>query len=232
MSEQIGRIKSKLEQLKKLDTEFKLFGSHNHRYILNRILPIAVIKKFENKYEIKLPNDYVSFLTEAGNGGAGPFYGLEPFENALFVDLDYKRKDSLLNPSKQFLHTEPWNLDFTPTVTYEKNKEEYSRQTSDFENVYFDNEQMNGTIAICNYGCGVSLNLVVNGKEYGNIWSDDRGSDQGIYPSFELGNKDKIKFLDWYELWLDTSLVGVSVKTPSELLPNDKTGIKPWWKIW
>lgn len=194
MKKKIEQIKDKLELLKSLDKNFSLFGSQRHQYKLNPTLKELTIKQFEDNYKIKLPKEYVLFLTEIGNGGAGPFYGLEPLENSLFDDLDYKRSDSLLNPSKPFLHTKPWNLDFKPTISEEENKEEFEEEYTAFEKVYFDNEQMNGAIAICNYGCGVFLNLIVNGQEYGYIWIDDRGCDNGIYPSSELGNKDRIKF--------------------------------------
>ena len=206
MNEQIERIKTKIGQLKKLDRSYCLFGSQKHKYRLNSTISLEGIRQFEFTHKVTLPNDYVEFLTNVGNGGAGPFYGLEPLSNSLFDDLDYKRPDSLLNPSKPFLHTQPWNLDFKPTVVEEENEEEYEKQLSDFEEKYYDKELMNGVIAICNYGCAVNLNLVINGKEYGNIWTDDRGSDKGILPSFELGNTDKITFLNWYELWLDNSL--------------------------
>src|SRR3954463_3427399 len=109
MNEQLQRIKTKLEELKSLDRGFSLFGSPGHRYKLNRVLPLQIIRQFEETHNVKLPGAYVQFLTELGNGGAGPFYGLEPFENVLFDDLDNKRPNSLLNPAKPFLHTEPWN---------------------------------------------------------------------------------------------------------------------------
>ena len=184
-----------------------------------------------------LPKEYVEFITIIGNGGVGPFYGLEPFENCLFNDLDYKRPNSLLNPSEPFLHTEPWNLDFTTTIDEKENEAEYEKEYSKFEEQYFAKEQMNGVIAICNYGCGVSLNLVVNGQEYGNIWTDYRGSDNGIYPSDELGNKDKISFFNWYELWLDNSLNEIKGKQSlsdkqSETIKIQTEGKKSWWKIW
>jgi hypothetical protein len=123
-----------------------------------------------------LPADYVKFITTIGNGGVGPYYGLEPLENSLFDSLDYKNPESLLNPAKPFLYTEPWNLSFEPTVDVDEKEEEYQRQLNAFEEKYFDNEHRNGVIAICNYGCAVSLNLVVNGQEFGNIWTDDRGA--------------------------------------------------------
>jgi hypothetical protein len=196
MNEQLERIKNKIAQLKKLDRNYALFGSVKHKYQLNPTLSIDKIREFELTHNIFLPNGYANFLTHIGNGGAGPFYGLEPLENALFDDLDYKRPDSLLNPGKPFPHTKPWNLQFQSLVDEDENEEEYEKQLSGFQEKYYNNEHMNGVIAICNFGCAVSLNLVVNGQEYGNIWTDDRGSDNGIYPSQELGNKDGITFLD------------------------------------
>jgi hypothetical protein len=226
MDEQLEKIKNKLELLRKLDKRCSLFGSSTHRYQLNPPLSIENVRRFELEQSITLPTDYVKFFTIIGNGGAGPFYGLEPIENSLFDDLDYKRPDSLLNPAKPFLHSKPWNLDFEPTVDEEENEEEYQIQFDQFQEKYYDREQMNGVIAICNYGCAVNLHLVVNGQEYGHIWTDDRGSNNGIYPSHELGNKEKITFLNWYELWLDNSLS----KMREAQTKNEHK--KPWWKLW
>lgn len=115
-------------------------------------------------------------------------------------------------------------MEFTATVDEEANETKYWEEFSAFEEQYFDKEQMNGVVAICNLGCAINLNLVVNGEEFGNIWTDDRGSNKGIFPSYELGNKDKITFLNWYELWLDNSL--------DEMKEKSKLHTTPWWKIW
>jgi len=237
MNEQLNRIKEKIAQLKELDRNYTLFGSQTHRYIVNPTISLNQVREFEAAHNVTLPKGYVAFLTEIGNGGVGPFYGLEPIQGSLYDDLDYKRDGSLLNPSQPFLHTKSWNLAFHPSVDEDQNEEQYENERVEFEEKYFDKEQMNGVLAICNYGCGVSLNLVVNGQEYGNIWTDDRGSDNGIYPSQELGNKEKVGFLDWYELWLDNSIRKIQAKNPKsqkadEKVINQSQDKKPWWKIW
>lgn len=227
MNEQLNRIKNKLRQLKEDDRFYKIFGSQQHRYKLNPTLSSGKIREFELKYNITLPAGYASFLLNIGNGGAGPYYGIEPLENVLFTDLDYKPSELLLNPSKPFLHTKPWNLHFEATVD-ETNDEEYYKQLDAFQKIYFDEEQRNGCIAICNYGCAINFMLVVNGQEYGNIWVNDRANDNGIYPSKHPENEEKISFLDWYELWLDKSEEQVG-RDESKKESIDK---KPWWKIW
>jgi len=203
---QIESIKEKLKLLRKLDSRFSIFGASSHKYELTRPLNLDKIERFETNNGINLPLEYVQFLTKIGNGGAGPFYGLEPLENCLFQDLDYKRADSVLNPSKPFVHTAAWNMKFEATVDHDENEKEYESQLEAFEEKYFDPQHINGAIAICNFGCAIRINLIVNGEEYGNIWTDDRASDNGIYPSRELGNEDRITFLNWYEKWLDNSL--------------------------
>jgi len=232
MNEQIKRIKEKITLLRRLDKGYTVFGSQKHRYLINATVSVGSIREFEEKHRVTLPEGYTRFLTEIGNGGAGPFYGLEQIQDSLCCDLDYKQKSDLLNPGQPFLHTESWNMIFESSVDEEE--DEYENEREKFEEKYFDKEHMNGVLAICNYGCAISLNLVVKGQEYGKMWTDDRGSDNGIHPSYELGNKGSIGFLEWYELWLDNSLEEVNEQL-SLSLQRDKNiagNQKSWWKFW
>lgn len=231
MEEQLDRIKEKIEQLKKIDINFSLFGSNKHKYQLNECISEEVLQNFENNYKVVLPLEYKEFLTKIGNGGVGPAYGLEPFENALFDDLDFKNPNSLLQPNKPFSHTKPWNEEFIPTVNIEDDEEEFEKQYAEF-----NRDLMNGVLSICNFGCGIRINLVVNGLEYGNLWTDDRANEGGIYPSLELGNNNKITFLNWYELWLNNSIKEMNEKYINQNKnPNpepQQENKKPWWKMW
>jgi len=209
LKNQLDRIKQKLETLKELDKNLRLFGADAHEYVLNKPLSKNEIETFEAKYTIRLPEEFAVFYTEIGNGGVGPFYGLTSLENTVFA---YGNTNLLLNPSKPFPYTKNWNMEFIPTINFKENEDEYDKQRKKFDEIYYALEFMNGTLCICNYGCGVLINLVVNGNEYGYLWTDDRSNGNGIYPSFELGNKEKIKFLDWYELWLDNSLSEIQAK--------------------
>ena len=195
-------MKSRLLELRRLDTGCAVFGSARHRYALNPVKTNAEIADFEKRFGIVLPEGYRLFLTTIGNGGAGPYYGLESLENSLFLDLDYKhnRPGELLDPSKPFPFTEPWNLAFDPQAGASRDA-----AYQQFEERYSDDQWVSGLLRICNFGCGVSMNLVVNGREYGNIWVDSRCNDSGIYPDHS-GQVGRMDFLTWYELWLDKSL--------------------------
>ena len=203
MKQKLEALRTKLSQLKEADPAYSVFGTEKHRYLLNPVASDDDLVAFESRFQISLPQGYRAFLLELGNGGAGPYYGLEPIEHGIFADLDYKDKEDLIDPSTPFALEGRWNLDFTGD---RESTDEYSK----FEEEYFDKKWSSGLLRISNFGCGVTINLVVNGSEYGNIWVDDRCNDGGIYPDPYFDQHGRTEFLAWYELWLDKSLKEVS----------------------
>lgn len=206
MEIQILRINKKLEKLRRKDKDFETFGSEKHQYKLNSPKTENELLEFEKTHQIKLPIGYREFLKKIGNGGAGPYYGLETLENSTLDDLDTISNKERIIPSKPFKFEKAWNLDFEKLADL---PEDAYFQQKEITN-YFDKELMNGALRISNFGCGVSLNLIVNGKEYGNIWADDRCNDQGIYPDPYFKKSGRIQFLDWYEYWLNDSLKNIN----------------------
>ncbi len=203
IEKKIGDIRRKLSLLCRKDKGLKVFGASRHQYKLNSILSEEDIQNFEDRFSITLPEEYRKFLLCIGNGGAGPYYGLETLEDSLYADLDYKHPNEFVNPSIEFPFTAPWNMKFEAD---EKDDTAYK----DFEKEYFSEKWETGILRLCNYGCGVYLNLVVNGKEKGHIWVDDRGNDGGIYPDIFFDQEERTTFLDWYLLWLDRSINEIS----------------------
>lgn len=109
--------------------------------------------------------------------------------------------DELNAISDPFLFTEAWNWNYD---WYDDSKDE--DEWAGLEHEYYDPKWFAGMLRISNFGCGVSINLIVKGKSYGEIWTDDRGNSNGIYPDHYFGNSERLGFLYWYELWLDRSL--------------------------
>lgn len=199
INEKINLIKEQLEKLRSLDKTCELFGASRHEYQPNEKLTEDEIQSFENRFSIHLPEEYRAWLLQIGNGGVGPYYGLERLEDSLFADLDRRTKGGFVNPSIPFPLEDAWNMEFDGD---ENSEAEYEA----FENEYFSEKWDSGLLRICNFGCGVSMNLIVNGKEKGNIWVDDRCNDQGIYPDVYFGQTGRTSFLDWYLMWLESSL--------------------------
>jgi hypothetical protein len=197
----LERIKLKLDHLRQIDTSRTVFGAESHQYQLNPCLGEAQVHEFEHTYGIRLPDGYRSFLQTIGNGGAGPYYGIIALELSL---RDWCREEDPLYPSKAFPLRESLDL--------------YRLGSEDDFDQYMTSYYTQGTIDICDYGCGICFLLVVNGPECGNIWVDDRASDGGILMLTQQIDQDiRVDFLTWYENWLDTSIRAVQgVKIESE----------------
>ena len=198
-------VQAKLKKMRHADWCHRKFGSKIHKYKLNPAISEKDVAEFESRHSIRLPDEYRWFITSIGNGGAGPDYGLEPLTHGIYSDLHYGESEGYIDPSMPFVLKEPWNM--------ELNHECSPKERRKFEEEYFSDKWVNGVLRICDRGCGMSINLVVNGPEYGNLWVDDRTSDYGIYP---LNKNKKTTFWSWYSEWLNR--VSGSVEVPSWML--------------
>ena len=145
--QEVLSIKERLCILKEKDKEFRVFGSFTHRYELFPPLSENQVETFEIENQIKLPAEYRLFLTEIGNGGAGPFYGIIKFEKAI----------------DGYTSVQPFKWTNEAVVKLDAN---------DF---YTEGTVYNGVVEICEQGCGSSNILIINGESYGEIWTDSYG---------------------------------------------------------
>jgi len=138
----IAELGDILERLRAADTTLRVFGSRQHRYSLGPTLSEGELVAFELANRIRLPNDYRHFLARLGNGGAGPYYGLERL-NADGQDL-----------SRPFPFT-------TPTDAFDD---------AELERLLDGCDAYPGILEVCHHGSGIFSSLVVNGPTYGTIW--------------------------------------------------------------
>lgn len=82
MSEQFPQkeLAELLEKAREADKDCKQFGAERHRYRWNPPALPADVEAFEREAGVELPEEYRDFLLCAGDGGAGPFYGLFPWK--------------------------------------------------------------------------------------------------------------------------------------------------------
>lgn len=209
-----------LSDLERKDRRRSVFGSAAHDYKLNPPIPVSTIEEFEALHGIRLPDDYRHFVTEIGNGGAGPYYGLFPF-GQVEDGRSWEEGDLIGDVSQPFPHVEAWNLpvsfwDQEPDVSPEMPPEEQHRLVEAWDKVeqehYFNSAIMNGAIPICHLGCGLWQWLVVNGEQKGFVWDDSRSDHGGISPLRDESGR-QMAFSDWYMSWLDESLRKAGVKS-------------------
>ena len=194
-------ILEKLKILKELDTNYKVFGAESHQYNFNSVLTENEFTLFEETHKIKLPEDYRQFLKTIGNGGCGPSFGLFKLETGIY-DIPFNKKQSeIINLNKEFKFTNFWNLEENPKEDYDKWLDEYD-----------DIKWANGMIRINHLGSGMYSNLIISGKEKGNIWIDSRTNEGGIYPSNYYNKAIKNDFLSWYLHWIENSIKELKTK--------------------
>ncbi len=130
-----------LRLLRQSDSQFRVFGSKQHRYRTGAVLSEQQLLAFESANQVVLPEDYRLFLRTVGNGGAGPYYGLQRLDT-LGCDL-----------------SRPFPL----TKTTEGLKTEEMEQIGDWD-------ELPGILELCHQGCAIYFYLVVKGPTYGSIW--------------------------------------------------------------
>jgi hypothetical protein len=80
----LGRIAGKLAAARVMPVPPKAFGAQYHGFKLENPLPEAVLAEFEERHEVALQAAYRLFVTELGDGGAGPGYHLSQLSAACY----------------------------------------------------------------------------------------------------------------------------------------------------
>jgi hypothetical protein len=169
-------ILRRLAELDRRDPGRDIFGSWLHQYKLNPPLPTSVVEAFEGLHGISLPEDYRSFITEEGNGGAGPYYGLCPFGKYGYSPdfFDWDDAGFIGDLSK------PFSFNTTTTV-------------------------VNGAIPICHMGCGYLQWLAIRGEQRGFVWDDLGALGRGMTPVLGASG-NPAAFGEWYMGWVNHSI--------------------------
>lgn len=191
----MDRIVEKLRQARERGAQ--PFGAEKHGMRLRPPLPPDQVAAAEARLGVPLPEEYRAFLTRAGDGGAGPAYGLFSLDDALRQSGVHSVPELL---SLSFRHVEryepeedaEWNA-FWDRVA--------DGQVDEAEKREWPIRERRGALALCHEGCGYLHFLVVTGPARGTMWNDGRCSGFGFAPMH-------VTFLEWYERWLDDVLRG------------------------
>lgn len=176
----IRRILTKLDKVR--HRRLKCFGSDTHRFELRSPASPADVEAFELERSIRLPADFRAFLTTAGDGGAGPYYGIFPLRQLADFAASFSDEPT------DWLAAEPCPL----------HPEFPAPPTPD---ACLDPHLYQGTLLIGTRGCSYETLLIVVGEHTGRIvYVDADGSVPYVCRETD--------FLAWYERWLDELLAG------------------------
>lgn len=203
--EHANYIKNLIKKVAEKDKNYEIFGSKVHQYELNETVSLEWVRAFEKQFQVKLPQEYVFFITKVGNGGVGPYYGIEP----LSLDEDYVKYYS--NLSKPSIYNEDYLQFYNDNITLFENEKRYNAQEDDEESFHKKQEQIyntleNGTLNINNQGCTCDALLVVNGSRAGEMvyidWELDANYPPGLID---------MTFLEWYQGFFEAILAGYDI---------------------
>lgn len=202
------RVKNKLFLAQQVDQNCEGFGSDSHQYQVKSKLSLKSVDALQIQLNCQLPTDYVQFITEIGNGGAGPYYGLVSLDQAVNKYDKYSiNLPCLLSPD---MTAEEWQ-----TLCY------LDDDCSDEEFEEVENKIHQGMIYLGTCGCTYDLMLVVNGSYSGRIvythdWSDD-------LPPYQFSYEHS--FLEWYERWLDEVILGYNTSWFGHRMGGDENAL-------
>ncbi|WP_340608251.1 SMI1/KNR4 family protein [Xenorhabdus bharatensis] len=184
-NDQVKRVRLKLPLALKVDKKFELFAADRHKYELNPPIEMTEIHKWQKRTGAQLPEDFILFLTQIGNGGAGPYYGIARFEDSESRYDQTAALPSILSPT---MSDQEWQA--ISQIDDDCSDEEYDERY---------NLLHQGVFYLGTCGCEYDLLLVITGEYAGRIlythhWCD---SEKPYFFSYEKN------FLDWYERWLD-----------------------------
>ena len=194
--EQIARIKPKIEKARRKDRKLSVFGARSHKYQMNERLTAEELAKWELKTGVRLPEHFALFLTELGNGGAGPYYGVYDIDKAFLNTIDNQGEtegNHLLE--KCSLHPkmtdDEWKSLAAPLIEDED---------QDIANDEYDEalrKVFGGMLKFGTQGCTYDMYIVIEGEHRGRIvYTHDHYEHQFFFVR-------ENNFLDWYERWLD-----------------------------
>lgn len=203
-----------LEQARKIDLEvgkkygsiservftakYTLFGAEKHKYALNPPVDRSLVERAEERYGFSFPRDYFEFITEVGDGGAGPDYGIDPFAEFISESNDmngcaeaYRKSLAVPFSPRKMLPDEVEEYAITTRKDYEKEPERffvYEKENDDYE-WYTDGFYVLGT-----HGCQWDFALVTAGERHGQVFdTDNEGACAFVAGSFE----------EFYGQWLE-----------------------------
>jgi HEAT repeat protein len=183
LQQRIHRILDKLSEAR--TRGLACFGSEKHGFRLNPPLDEADLRRFETAHGIELPADYRAFLQHAGNGGAGPYYGIYPLD--MWNDFVGCVLDEV-PPGDVLSRTSPLRPGFNDGL-----------DTASDAGVL---SACQGTLSIGTQGCAYATQVIVTSPLRGRVAYMD--SDH-FRPPYVVRDHD---FLAWYERWLDELLGG------------------------
>jgi hypothetical protein len=205
----LDRFESQLQLLCGWDTEDE---SRGRQFAMGPLMTEADLQRIEGENGVTLPGEHREFLKRFGDGDVGPGNEFVPLSRALTA-----------NGRLAFALAGPFLGDCSPGARRLSEAERWEALgpvIKEWEAIPKDH----GTLRICEYGCGISAVLILNGSYCGKIWilSGDAAyfgpfgggeplHNEEVDDSQLTDHPKEYTFLEWYGHWLDSQVGGANL---------------------
>lgn len=187
----------------------QIWGAAVHRFHPHPPIAEAELAALEAEHEIRLPADYRAYLTQVGDGGAGPWQGLLPVREAIRQSL----QNSPGGLTKTFRHGRVYHFPGDACRWFQ------FRDPQKHAYVPFPPDEamspafVAGSLVIAHGkpkgGLAQCYRLVLTGAERGRVWWDDRARIGALGPCAKGSpHIPGAGFREWMLLWLEDSRIG------------------------
>ena len=131
----VSNIRDDIRWASRWDMDYQVERSHYHAHLLRPVLPLEELERWEEKMGVCLPETYRIYITQLGNGGAGPKYGIAPFDCPLDESL---REPTVFSDDRAEKFAEVADLWFHDEADSWRSYMEYCEQTPEDQRISFD----------------------------------------------------------------------------------------------
>ncbi len=167
------RIKTLIRLASAYDPNNAIHGANAHKYHLNPPATLAYVLEFEQEFHVTIPEIFVRFLTEVGNGGAGVDYGIYSLQAMRRGNkhLKYPHEKNIFDYDNI---REKW-----VELAHEL---EVCEDESEIDKIY--GKMYGGLLVIATNGCTYDHVLICEGKYTGMVGMIDWNSEEYSVPFF------------------------------------------------
>jgi hypothetical protein len=151
---QIERIKHNAAALQKLEIYEppSVFSLAKQKFRLNPTASLDQVLAYEAKYGFAFPAGYREFILEVGDGGAGPFRGIK--QRFTTIGQTLRETEARLGSRPTVYRRATFGEDWRAALLGSERDE-----TEEEDEILFSQ----GTLAVCEVGCGSEIVLALNG---------------------------------------------------------------------
>ena len=206
----LDRVRRELAALQKNRHALnQIWGAAVHRFQPDPPIAETELAALEAEHGIRLPADYRAYLTQVGDGGAGPWQGLLPIREAIRQSLE----SSPGGLTETFRHGRVYHFPGDACRWFQFRDPQKHAYVPFPPDEAMSPSFVAGSLVIAHGkpkgGLAQCYRLVLTGPERGRVWWDDRARIGALGPCAKGSlNLAGAGFREWMLLWLEDSRIG------------------------